>query len=199
MGKYTIRSVRDEDAEEILRLYEPYIQETAISFEYETPSIEEFRNRIHEISSDYPYIVCLQNDKIIGYAYAHRQLERAAYQWNAELTIYIDNSKLRCGVGKILYSALIEILKLQNIQNIYGCVTASNENSVKLHEYFGFHKSGTFYNTGYKCGVWHDVVWFEKNIGSYDGEPKPLLPVTELDQNVILEIYKKHCKLLQSR
>ena len=138
----TIRLVQEADAEEILSIYEPYIKETAITFECEMPSLGEFRNRIQEISVDYPYIVCLSNGKIIGYAYAHRQMERAAYQWNVELSVYIDKSHLRCGMGKTLYSALIEILKLQNVRNVYGGVTSPNENSERLHEYFGLKSWG---------------------------------------------------------
>ncbi|MFA9376085.1 MAG: N-acetyltransferase family protein [Lachnotalea sp.] len=150
MEKNTIRFVQEEDAEEILEIYKPYIKNTVISFEYEIPSLEEFRTRIKKISADYPYIVYLEDDKIIGYAYANRQKERAAYQWNAELSIYIEQSHFRRGLGKILYSALMDISVLQNICNVYGVTTANNQNSEKLHEYLGFNKLGVYHHTGYK-------------------------------------------------
>lgn len=192
MKAKTFRLVQEADAAEILGIYEPYIRDTAITFEYETPSAEEFGNRIKEISSDYPYIVCVSDGRIIGYAYAHRQMERAAYQWNAELSVYIDKSRLRCGVGKALYGALIEILRMQNIRNVYGCVTLPNENSEKLHEYFGFKKLGVYHSTGYKCGAWHDVAWFEKAVGDYCLDPKPFVSIQEIDRNAITEILN-HC------
>jgi phosphinothricin acetyltransferase len=150
MKKQTIRLAQETDAAEILKIYDTYVKETVITFECETPSLDEFRDRIKEISSDYPYVVCVSDEKIIGYAYAHRQMERAAYQWNAELSVYIDKIFFRRGVGKALYSALIEILRMQNVRNVYGGVTSPNENSEKLHEYFGFRKLGVYHNTGYK-------------------------------------------------
>ncbi|WP_425803317.1 GNAT family N-acetyltransferase [Desulfitobacterium sp. Sab5] len=192
MKTINFRLVQEADAEEILGIYEPYIKDTAITFEYETPSVDEFRSRIREISSDYPYIVCVSDSKIIGYAYAHRQMERAAYQWNAELSVYIDKACLRCGVGKALYSALIEILQMQNVRSVYGGVTSPNENSEKLHEYFGFKKLGVYHSTGYKCGAWHDVAWFEKTIGDYCLAPKPFVSIQEIDKNVITEILNRY-------
>lgn len=193
-----IRLVQEADAAEILEIYEPYVKETAITFECEPPSLDEFRNRIKQISSDYPYIVCLSDRKIIGYAYAHRQMERAAYQWNAELSVYIDKTRLRCGVGKALYSALIEILQMQNVRNVYGGVTSPNENSEKLHEFFGFKRLGAYHSTGYKCGAWHDVAWFEKTIGDYDLEPKPFVSIQEINKNTIMEILNHHSEMLHS-
>jgi phosphinothricin acetyltransferase len=192
MKTLNFRLVQESDAEEILRIYEPYIKDTAITFEYEIPSIDEFRRRIAKISSVYPYIVCISDSKIVGYAYAGRQRERAAYQWNAELSVYVDQDFLRRGVGKALYRALIGVLQMQNIRSIYGCVTLPNENSEKLHEYFGFKKLGVYHSTGYKCGAWHDVAWFEKTIGEYCLDPKPFVSFLEIDRNAVTEILN-HC------
>lgn len=196
--KKIIRFVQEADTGEILSIYEPYIKETAITFECETPSIDEFRNRIKEISTDYPYIVCLSNEKIVGYAYAHKQMERAAYQWNAELSVYIDKTHLRCGIGKILYGTLIKILKLQNVRNVYGCVTVPNENSERLHKCFGFKELGVYHSTGYKCEAWHDVMWFEKTIGDYDLEPRPFVSIKEIDTNIITEILNHYGSIAKS-
>lgn len=176
-----IRIVRESDAAELLKIYEYYVKETVITFEYDVPSPDEFTRRIKETSPDYPYLVCLLNEKIIGYAYAHRQRERAAYGWNAELSVYIDREYFRCGAGKALYSALIEILKMQNVCNVYGAVTSPNENSERLHEYMGFEKLGVYHSTGFKHGAWHDVVWFERAIGNYGLKPLPFVPFREIE------------------
>lgn len=197
MTDIKMRMARETDAAEILGIYAPYVKETAITFEYEIPRLNEFKNRIRDISAYYPYLVCIIDGKIIGYAYTHRQKERAAYQWNAELSVYIDNSYLHCGIGKALYSALIEISKLQNICNIYGGVTSINNNSEKLHEYFGFKKLGVYHNTGYKFGKWHDVMWFEKSICKYESEPKPLVSIKEIDERLLHEIMDKCCKMIK--
>lgn len=195
----TMRFALESDTEEILKIYTPYIKETVITFEFEVPSVDEFRKRLKEIATDYPYIVCLADGKIIGYAYAHRHMERAAYQWNAELSVYVERTCLRCGVGKALYGALIEILKLQNIGNVYGCVTFPNENSEKLHQYFGFNRVGIFHSTGYKDGAWRDVAWYEKTIGNKELEPKPLVSIQEIDQNSVKEILNHYAEQLYSR
>jgi phosphinothricin acetyltransferase len=194
----TIRLVQEADATEILKIYEPYIKETAVTFECETPSLSEFRNRIKETSLDYPYIVCVPDGKVIGYAYAHRHMEREAYQWNAELSVYIDKNYFRLGVGKTLYSALIEILRMQNVRNVYGGVASPNEKSEKLHESLGFKKLGIYHSTGYKCGAWHDVAWFEKNIGDYDLKPKSFMSIQEIDKKTIMEILNRHSERLHS-
>lgn len=191
MGISLIRFVLEEDTIDVLKIYEPYIRDTAVTFECEVPSVDEFCDRIKGISAVYPYPVCLIDGKIAGYAYANKHRERAAYRWNAELSVYIDQSYQRLGIGKALYTCLIEILSLQNIQNVYGGVTSPNLNSEKLHEFFGFKKLGTYHNTGCKFHRWYDVTWFEKAIGSHEPEPKAFLPVREIDESVIYEIMDK--------
>lgn len=191
MKDIKIRMASVDDAKEILEIYTPYVTDTSITFECDVPSIEEFRNRIRDISLRYPYLVCVIDNKIVGYAYSHRHQERAAYQWNAELSVYVDKSYLRFGIGKALYSALIDISKLQNIHNVYGVVTSPNKNSEKLHEYFGFNKLGVYHNTGYKCGKWNDVMLFEKNINNYENSPKQVLSIKEADQELVDSIMEK--------
>lgn len=188
----TFRFAQEADAGEILAIYEPYIKNTAITFECETPSVEDFKSRIRAIASDYPYIVCVRDGKIFGYAYAHRQMERAAYQWNAELSVYINQTCLRRGMGKALYGALIEILRLQNVRNVYGGVTVPNESSEKLHAYFGFKKLGVYHSTGYKCGAWHDVAWFEKAIGNGRPVPEPFIPIYAIDRDALTQILSRY-------
>ncbi|MCR1949813.1 GNAT family N-acetyltransferase [Clostridium sp. DSM 100503] len=191
-----IRMANENDAEEILEIYTPYIKNTAITFEYEVPTVDEFKDRIRKISEDYPYLVCTLNEKIIGYAYSYRQKERAAYMWNVELSVYIDNKYIGYGLGKAFYTALIEISKLQNIKNLYGGVTSNNLNSEKLHEYFGFKKLGVYHNTGYKFGKWHDVTWYEKSINDSYFEPKPLISIKNIDEDLVNEIMDKCCKMI---
>lgn len=191
MNNPSLRLVNESDAEALLAIYRPYVEHTAITCEYETPSAEEFRNRIMEISADYPYIVCISDEKIIGYAYAHRQMERAAYQWNAELSVYVDGAFHRNGIGRALYSALIGILRLQNVRNVYGGVTSPNPNSESLHEHLGFKKLGVYHNTAYKFGAWHDVAWFEKALGDHALDPEPFISIREIDKNAVTGILSR--------
>lgn len=180
------------DTKEILDIYSPYITDTAITFEYDIPSIEEFRGRIEHISLEYPYVVCTYKDEIIGYAYAHRYGERAAYQWDVELSIYLDMNYKSLGVGKLLYNKLIEIVKLQNVRNIYACITSANEKSLKFHEKLGFEFIGIFKNTGYKFDSWYGVNWMGIAVGDINEKPEPVKMINEVDSKLIENIL--NCK-----
>lgn len=191
--KIKLRMANLNDAEEILKIYAPYVRDTIITFEYEVPTILEFRERIKNTLENYPYIVCLIDNKIIGYAYAGKHKERAAYMWNVELSIYLNKEYTKHGIGKVLYKAILDILKMQNIQNVYGVVTSNNISSEKFHEDFGFNKLGIFHKTGYKFNKWHDVTWYEKNIGGY-GKPKEFISIKEINRENIEEILSKNIK-----
>lgn len=185
MDNYTFRMAREEDVPAILAIYEPYVRDTAITFEYDPPSLSEFKKRVEDISAEYPYVVCQSEQRLVGYAYAHRHMERAAYQWNAELSVYLDRDFHGRGIGKRLYEILIGILKLQNVKNVYGGVTSPNEKSERLHKALGFTKLGTYHKAGYKCGGWHDVSWFEKSIGDYGAGPAPFRSIQTVDSRLI--------------
>ena len=180
------------DTKEILDIYAPYITDTAITFEYDIPSIEEFRGRIEHISLEYPYVVCTYKDEIIGYAYAHRYGERAAFQWDVELSIYLDMNYKSLGIGKILYNKVIEILKLQNVQNIYACITSANDKSIKFHEKMGFEFIGIFKDTGYKFDSWYGVNWMGIAVGDINEKPEPVKMINEVDSKLIENIL--NCK-----
>jgi len=181
-----LRLAKIEDAQEILDIYSPYIKESNITFEYTVPTLDDFEDRMRIIIKKYPYIVAVWQDKIVGYAYAHIHMERAAYQWNVETSIYVKQDLGHQGIGTLLYRKLLEILKVQNVQNVYGCVTSPNENSEKMHYAFGFQLVGKFHDSGYKFGTWHDVSWFELNIGNKKEQliMKEVLPINEVKEQV---------------
>ena len=187
----SIRRAREADAQALLDIYAPYVTDTPVTFEYEVPSLAEFTGRIRSVSAEYPYLVCEIGGTIVGYAYAHRYKERAAYQWDAELSVYLDGANRGQGLGKAFYTALIEILALQNVKNVYGCVLCPNEGSERLHDSFGFSRVGVFHSTGYKCGAWRDVVWFEKQIAPYEPEPEPFRSIQTLDGEAIERVLRR--------
>lgn len=173
-----IRSASAEDAQAVLSVYAQYI-DTPITFEYTLPSVTEFRRRVTETLEEYPYIVWEEGGRVLGYAYAHRYRERAAYQWGVELSVYVEESAHGKGIGRALYEELFRLLKMQGVRTVYGCVTLPNEKSAGLHKALGFTAAGVFHNAGFKNGSWHDVIWYEKSITSYDDEPEPLRPLSE--------------------
>ena len=177
MGKARIRMATPDDAAAILGLYAPYIENTAITFEVSVPALDAFKDRIVTISARYPYLVCCIGDTVLGFAYANTHMERAAYQWNATLSVYIRQGTGGRGMGTGLYHTLLGMLRLQNFKNVFGGITLPNEASVRLHRHFGFTSLCVYKNTGYKCGRWHDVAWYEKILGRHESGPNPPLPV----------------------
>ena len=183
----SIRFAKSEDAKELLKIYAYYVTDTAISFETEVPSEEEFKLRIEEVLKSYPYIVACKDDEILGYAYLHSFVGRKAYELSAETTIYLNPDKKKMGIGKKLYSVLEDIAKAQNITNLYSCIgyvdkedEYLNNNSVQFHEHIGFRMVGKFENCGHKFGRWYHMVWMEKIIGKH-GEIKEFLKFEETD------------------
>ena len=135
---------------------------------------------------------------IVGYAYANKFKEREAYQWGAELTVYIDEKYNGKGIGRTFYNAIIDILKLQNIKTVYALVTKSNTKSDRLHKSLGFSIAGIYHNTGYKLGEWHDVICFEKTIGHYDAVPEKFKSIREINDQLIIDICKKNQDILNN-
>ena len=185
-----IRFAAETDAPALLAIYAQYI-ETGITFEYQLPTPEEFAQRIREFGGTYPYLVCEESGRIVGYAYAHRQAERAAYQWNAELSVYLDRDHTGTGLGKRLYHALMELLLLQGVRTVYALVTLPNEKSEGLHRSMGFRLMGVQRSTGYKAGAWRDVAWFELPIADYDQGPAPLRPLPQVPPEQVAAVLRQ--------
>lgn len=173
------------DVAQILSIYAPYILNTTVTFEYEVPSIMAFERRIEQISNQFPWLVCEQSGQIIGYAYASKQYERAAYAWNAELSVYVAPKAQRMGIGTALYQALIGLLKMQGYCNVSVRIQIPNEKSVALHRAFGFEEAGIMRSIGNKFGRWLDMLSMTKQIGEYVPSPQPPIAVTALDRNKI--------------
>ena len=167
------------DAAGILAVYAPYIRETAVTFETEVPALEAFTARVAGFCADFPYLVLEADGELAGYAYAHRQAERAAYAWNAELSIYLAGKWRGRGLGAPLYRLLERLLTMQGYVNLYGVITASNAGSIRLHEKLGYRQTGLHEKTGWKFGQWHDVAWLHKRVR--EGEPGTILPLSALD------------------
>lgn len=184
------RLVREEDAPNLLKIYKPYVEKTAITFEYELPSIEEFRQRIIKISSIFPYIVVIDdNDKIIGYAYANSYRERKAYDWVVELSIYLDENERGHHVGYKLYRRLLAALTALNYHRAYACITYPNDLSHAFHEKFGFREIGVMEKSGYKFSQWWGIEWMDLALQESD-DVKDTLRISDLDDSEIEEILK---------
>ena len=186
-----LQIANEDDACELLKIYAPYVQKTAITFEYDIPSVEEFKWRILNTQKKYPYIVAEHDGQIVGYAYAGAFKGRAAYDWAVETSIYVKKDEKRMGIGKKLYSALESILRAQNILNLNACIAYAEKedehltkNSVQFHEHLGFRLVGKFSQCGFKFGEWYDMVWMEKHIGEHKENPEKVKSFTEIREEL---------------
>lgn len=169
-----IRLATTNDAEALLRIYAPYVDNTAITFEYDVPGVEEFRGRIANTLEKFPYLVAEEEGKLLGYAYAGTFKARAAYQYCVETSIYVDINSHGKGLGKALYAELESRLKAQGIKNLCACITWRDDindyvthQSPEFHAHLGYEKCAHFHKCGYKFNQWFDMIWMEKFIGEH--------------------------------
>lgn len=182
-----IRIATKQDAAELVRIYAPYVEKTAITFEYEVPTVWEFEKRIDHILKKYPYLIAERNGEAVGYAYAGSFKDRAAYDWAVETTIYVREDQKKTGIGRDLYEALEKILAEQNILNLNACIAYPEtediyltKNSVQFHKHLGYRLAGEFYKCGYKFGRWYNMVWMEKHIGEHKENPPAVKTFNEI-------------------
>lgn len=188
-----IRIANVADAKAIQKIYEPYVKNTAVSFEYEVPSIQEFEGRIQNTLKEYPYLVVTTEEadspgKIIGYAYASAFHPRIAYKHTAELSVYIDENYRRKGIGRELYNRLQEILIQQNVYTVYACIASPEKedeyltnDSEHFHEKMGFKLAGRHELCGYKFKRWYNMIWMENHIADRPEIVAPFIPFGQID------------------
>lgn len=198
MENIRIRFAKLEDAQDISNIYEPYITDTAITFEYDPVPAEEFEGRIKEVQKRLPWLVCEIDNKIAGYAYCAPYKSRAAFAWDVEIAIYIDKNYHRRNIGKAFYECLFQMMNLQGYYNIYAMITVNNESSAKLHETMGFRKVGVYEKTGYKFGTWWDLLIMVKEIGDFTIEPTAIKSIHEIDHKVLEDIMMDSTKYIRS-
>ena len=159
-----IRNVQVEDAANLVAIYAPYVEKTAITFETQVPTVEDFETRIKKTMKKFPYLVAIEEGQIVGYAYASTYYARAAYDWTVELSVYVQKEARGKGVGTLLYTALEEELTARGFKNFLACIALPNPASIALHEKRGYEQVAHFKKIGYKFGTWHDIVWLQKSL-----------------------------------
>lgn len=193
INSIAVRFATAADAPELLAIYEPYITSTAVTFEYAVPAAAEFKRRIKAITAQFPWLVCEANGSIAGYAYASPHYERAAFQWDAEVSVYLAEPFHRCGIASALYNCLFELVAAQGYCNLYALITVPNEASIGFHQSCGFHPVGTYPHTGYKFGSWHDMSVLEKPLRDFGSSfvPPPLKSIHDLDSGFVAKALKQ--------
>ena len=178
-----IRVATIDDAEAIRDIYDPIVRDTAISFETKPPSVLTMQQRIRDNLERWPWLVCEQQDVVVGYVYGTRHRARTAYQWSVDVSVYIHAQARRSGIGRALYTSLFALLTLQGYYNCFAGITLPNAASVHLHKSLGFAPIGVHRSVGYKLGAWHDVAWWQLPLQSAQPTPHPPLAFRSLPQH----------------
>jgi L-amino acid N-acyltransferase YncA len=186
-----VRFARLDDAAAIAAIYAPYVRETPISFEIQPPGPDVMLGRMKHSMATHPWLVYEIEGRVAGYAYAARHHERAAYDWSCEVSVYVDRSLHRRGIGRALYAALLRALRRLGYYNALAGVTEPNPASIGLHAAMGFRRSGVNRNVGYKDGRWWDVAYYEASLqDGYDqpaGRPRLMSELSAEEQDRLLQ------------
>ena len=178
VGSVSYRLATVADVPAMLDIYAPYVCETAYSFEYEVPTLENFEGRLAHVGSAFPWLVCTDSEsgEILGYAYAAPAFERAAYMWDADLSVYIAPRAHHRGIGRTFYAILEDVLNQQGYHNIYALVSSANAPSIAFHRAVGYDLMCVMPQTGFKFGAWHDMYWFHKRLQPAVDPAHPPIP-----------------------
>lgn len=175
-----VRVATPGDGAACAAIYAPYVEGTSISFELEPPSPAEMAGRIERTLVRWPWLVAEVDGVVRAYAYATRHRDRAAYDWTAETTVYVDEAWRGRGLGRMAMHSLVAVLRLQGFHLAVAGITAPNPGSVALHRSLGFRRVGEFEAMGWKLGGWHGVEWFALELSTRNAVPDPVTPLPEL-------------------
>jgi len=155
-----IRPLDVNDAQQLLDIYNYYVLNTSVTFDIEASTIENFKDKLNAIKSDYPFIVFEEDNKILGYAYGSKFRPKPAYNYVVESTVYVKHTAHGKQIGTKLYAELLQQLKNINLHTVLGVLTIPNDASIKLHEKFGFEQVANLREVGFKFGEWQHVgIW----------------------------------------
>lgn len=173
-----LRLATEEDGRALAGIYAPAVEGSATSFELEPPTRYQMGERVVRLTRRTPWLVAEDGREVLGYAYAGPHRERPAYKWSVDVSAYVAAHAHRTGVGRALYTALFDVLRLQGFRNAYAGVTLPNAASEAFHRAMGFEPVGVYRRVGYKLGRWHDVAWGALALGAHEPEPAPPLPLS---------------------
>ena len=187
------------DARQVAAIYYPYVINTPITFESKPPDGNEMSSRMEDVLTSYPWLVCVHDDEVMGYAYGSQFRTREAYDWSVETTVYVREAAHGMGIGSAIYTGLLECLRLQGFVSAVGVIALPNHKSVMLHEKLGFRKDGILPSAGYKNGTWYDVGLWWKKLHNPPAHPETPLKISDLVQNngdnLIMALSKGEVKL----
>jgi phosphinothricin acetyltransferase len=181
MNNPLIRLAQESDIQQMHSIYNYYVDNSSVTFDYETPELHEFSKKITHLLEKYPVLIYEEKGSISGYAYASLFREKKAYQWTVETTIYLKPDVRGNGIGTMLYSKLISILQQQKFRIALAVITIPNEESIKFHRKLGFYECGILEEIGYKFNDWRSVQLMRLQLNNADEIPEDPLPLKEIN------------------
>lgn len=159
-----------EDAEQLVFIYNWYVENTTATFELRPLTKKDMQTRIEQIAAQFPFLVWEENSRILGYCYAHKWKRFPAYDITLETTVYLRHDAKGQGIGRKLMEKLIDECKRRGIVSLIACITAENEESCHFHEKLGFKKVSLFRNVGQKFNRLLDVVDYQLELNGWGRE-----------------------------
>ncbi len=169
-----IRPATSADGAAVAALYAPYVTGPGVTFELVAPDASAMAGRIATTLATHPWLIAERDGVVAGYAYAGLYGTRPAYRWTAETTIYVGADQRGQGVGRLLYPALLDVLRAQRLRSALARVAMPNPGSTRLHTACGFRHFGTHGDAGYKHGTWHDIAYWSLTLNTADPPEEPL-------------------------
>ena len=185
---FALRRAMPEDGEALAAIYAPIVRDTAISFEIAPPDGVEMARRVAAAGDGWPWLACESQGRLLGYAYACRHRERAAYRWACETSVYVAEAARGRGVARSLYAALFDLLARQGYRRAWAVIPLPNPASLGLHRALGFEPAGHYADAGCKFGRWHDVAWLGRALAPADLDPGEPLSLAALGAETVASV-----------
>ena len=182
-----IRFADISDIEQMLGIYQFYVEKTSITFDYIKPSIEEYKLKFESLLEQYPVLVAIKNAEIVGFTYASEFRKKKAYQWSVESTVYLKHNILQNGIGTMLYKKMLGLLQLQHIIDVIAVITTPNLQSENFHTKLGFISMFELPEFGYKFNTWHSIKFFKLAINSRAVQPSEPISIKALKEKMGIE------------
>ena len=169
----SVRSASAHDTAASVAIYRPYVENTAISWEIEVPSVDEMASRIASAQKAHEWLVLEHDGQVIGFAYGHALHRLPSYKWSTETGIYVSGDHHRAGGGRKLYTEVLRRLTERGYRRVFAGITQPNEASNAFHRSFGFEDVGTWPRVYFKNDRWHDVGWMQLDLGPGEQQAPP--------------------------
>ena len=160
-----IRPATDADLDAVAAIYGREVLTGHATFDIEPPARGIWERRLASGHPGDQFLVAELEGGVVGFAYASAYREKGAYAGTRETTIYLDPAAAGHGLGRLLYTELLERMTAAGVHTALACLAVPNDASEALHRACGFERVGVMREVGRKFGRWIDVAWWQKVLG----------------------------------